>query len=151
MAVAATLALSACSGDEAANGDGGDGGGDRPQDLPRDPMPDLPNIDRWFPDWAGACDPTDQNCGVMEECTIDCAMKGFVCSASKGGTGKIDEACTVGSCAKGLTCVGSASGAKCRKWCREDKDCPMGKTCSTMGVSCMGATGTIGWLCWPFP
>jgi len=139
LALACVLCF-ACTDDD--GGDAGDGGSaDVPQDML---VPDLPNIDRWSPDWPGACDPTDQNCGGGDECTLDCTAGTFACTASTGGTKTIDQACGVGECARGLTCVGT-----CKKWCREDKDCPMGKTCSIKGVMCPGASASIGWLCFP--
>ena len=145
--VAGLLALVAasCARDE---GDTGDGGVDQAKDVPQ--QPDLPSIDRYFPDWAGTCDPTDQNCMADEECIVNCSTKAFVCAATTKGIAKLGEDCMVGTCVKGLTCVATTGGgARCRKWCREDKDCLAGKTCSIMGIACPGGAGTVGWLCLP--
>lgn len=109
-------------------------------------------FDRYVPDWPGSCDPALQDCSGGQECVLDCAAKAFGCQAPSTGTDKSGASCTVGSCEKGLTCVRTSAmgtAAVCRKWCRLDSDCPPGKTCTTLGITCNPGDSALGWLCTP--
>jgi len=135
----------ACSGGDRSTERVDSGGGDQPMDAP---APDLQTTDGPFLDWPGACDPTDQNCAPGDECVVDCAMKQFRCVPSTPGPDQPGDPCSVTSCAKGLFCRAPPGGSmKCFKFCREDTDCPTGKTCTLPGVKCPVGEMLYGRFC----
>ncbi len=148
-AAAAACLQSAC-GDGSPAGSGGDSGTDARDAAVDIPVRDFP-FDRFTRDWAGVCDPTDQNCAPGQECIINCpAASEFICVPERGGAGAPGDPCDNESCAPGLTCVDSAAGPMCRKWCRFDTDCPAGKECTQIGVRCATsgpAAAVMGQLC----
>jgi len=95
---------------------------------------------------GAACDPVAQDCAMGQRCDMFC-MAGspapvLMCTTDSGGTGMHGDECgTMKGCAKGNTCLTTSGKSNCRQFCNEDTDCPMGKTCQAIKVTCSAGDG----------